>query len=127
MELGTSDLHWHVGSLVIAGKLLVVDVGYSFLTRDKTWAPCISSMESWPLGHEGSPNFSSCKELKYVLMYLHMLSCTKYILYRLPKRLLSLWNHLTAFHFIYSFHSYIQKKTDFTALSKSSHSETASC
>ena len=27
----------------------------SFLTRDRTQAPCIGSMKSWPLDHQGSP------------------------------------------------------------------------
>ena len=30
-------------------------VGSSSLTRDQTGAPCIGSMESYPLGHQGSP------------------------------------------------------------------------
>ena len=30
-------------------------VGSSSLTRDQTWAPCIGSMESYPLHHQGSP------------------------------------------------------------------------
>ena len=37
-------------------------VGSSFLTRDRTWAPCIGSAESYPLHHQGSPmleDFSS--------------------------------------------------------------------
>ena len=29
--------------------------GYSSPTRDRTWAPCIGSMESYPLDHQGSP------------------------------------------------------------------------
>ena len=33
-------------------------VGSSFSTRDRTWAPCIGSMESHPLDHEGSPGLS---------------------------------------------------------------------
>jgi len=28
------------------------------LTRDGTWAPCIGSLESWPLDHQGSPRVS---------------------------------------------------------------------
>ena len=27
-------------------------------TRDQTWAPCTGSMESYSLGHQGSPPFS---------------------------------------------------------------------
>ena len=27
----------------------------SSLTRDRTWAPCLGSLESWPPGHQGSP------------------------------------------------------------------------
>ena len=30
-------------------------VGSSSPTRDRTWAPCIGSMESYPLDHQGSP------------------------------------------------------------------------
>ena len=26
------------------------------LTRGQTWTPCIGSMESWPLDHQGSPS-----------------------------------------------------------------------
>ena len=32
---------WHTGS--------------SFLTRDRTWAPCLGNAESEPLHHQGSP------------------------------------------------------------------------
>ena len=38
---------WHARSLV---------VGSSFLTRDRTWASCIGSVESWPLDY-----LESCK------------------------------------------------------------------
>ena len=29
--------------------------GSSSLTRDRTWAPCMVSVESYPLDHQGSP------------------------------------------------------------------------
>ena len=32
-------------------------VGSSSLARNRTWAPCIGSMESYPLDHQGSPVF----------------------------------------------------------------------
>ena len=32
-------------------------VGSSSLTRDRTWDPCTGSMESWPLDHQGSPDW----------------------------------------------------------------------
>ena len=31
-------------------------MGSSSLARDRTWAPCIRSAESWPLDHQGSPH-----------------------------------------------------------------------
>ena len=34
-------------------------VGSSSLTRDRTWAPCIGSAESYPLHHQGSPTAES--------------------------------------------------------------------
>ena len=53
-----------MGSLVTARGLLScvmrtltcsTHVGSSFLTRDRTRAPCIGSVESYPLRHQGSP------------------------------------------------------------------------
>ena len=42
--------------LVVTCKLSrSMHVGSSSPTRDWTWAPCIRSMESYPLDHEGSP------------------------------------------------------------------------
>ena len=54
-------LHW---VLVAAGRFLScgmrtlscsMHVGSSSLTRDRNWAPCVGSMESYPLRHQGSP------------------------------------------------------------------------
>ena len=54
------------GLLVVARELLSCDMqalscgthaGSSSPTRDQTWAPCIRSAESYPLDHQGSPNF----------------------------------------------------------------------
>ena len=47
-------LHW---LFVAAGRLLScgMHVGSSSLTRDRTWAPCIGRVESYPLCHQGSP------------------------------------------------------------------------
>ena len=36
-------------------------VGSSSLSRDRTWAPCIATVESYPLCHQGSP--LTCKSL----------------------------------------------------------------
>ena len=46
-----------VGSLVAAHGFLSCSmyVGSSYLTRDRTHAPCIRSVESYPLCHQGSP------------------------------------------------------------------------
>ena len=55
---------WLTSSLVAACRLLScgmqtlscsMHVGSSSLTRDRTQAPCIGSMESYPLCHQGSP------------------------------------------------------------------------
>ena len=35
--------------------LLVAAYGIEFLPRDRTRAPCIGCLESWPLGHRASP------------------------------------------------------------------------
>ena len=32
-------------------------MGSSSLTRDQTWTPCIGSVESYPLHHQGSPGW----------------------------------------------------------------------
>ena len=48
------------GLLVAAYGLLScgMHVGSSFLTRDQTPAPCVGSVESYPLDHQGSPSLS---------------------------------------------------------------------
>ena len=53
LRCGTRDL------LLAACGLLscVTHVGSSSPTRDRTWAPCIGSAESYPLDHQGSPCF----------------------------------------------------------------------
>ena len=45
---------WMLQVLVAARRIFTVAVGSSLLTRDQTQAPCIGSMESWPLDHQGS-------------------------------------------------------------------------
>ena len=54
-------LYW---VLLVAGGLLScgmqtpscsMHVGSSSLTRDRTWAPCVGSVEYYPLCHQGSP------------------------------------------------------------------------
>ena len=49
---------WLAGSTVAACQLLScgMHVGSSFLTRDQTQAPCIGSVEPYPLHHQGSPS-----------------------------------------------------------------------
>ena len=49
---------WHAGSFLVAAHGLLscgMHVGSSSLTRDRTLAPCIGSVESYPLDHQGSP------------------------------------------------------------------------
>ena len=47
------------GIFIVACVLLScgMRVGSSSPTRDRTWAPCIVSVESYPLDHQGSPSF----------------------------------------------------------------------
>ena len=48
-------------------------VGSSSLTRDRTQAPCIGSVESYPLDHQGSPGplSFSLKHMQLVLFSFH--------------------------------------------------------
>ena len=55
-----------MGSLVVALRILScgmrtlscsMHMGSSSLTRDRTWAPSTGSAESYPLRHQGSPNY----------------------------------------------------------------------
>ena len=48
---------WLRWVLVAAGGFLScgLHVGSSSPARDRTWAPCIGSVESYPLRHQGSP------------------------------------------------------------------------
>ena len=39
-------------------------------TRDRTWAPCIGSVESYPLDHQGSPRRFFFFKIIYLLIYL---------------------------------------------------------
>ena len=41
--------------LAALGLSCGMHVRSSSLTRDRTWAPCIRSVESYPLDHQGSP------------------------------------------------------------------------
>ena len=50
MYLAVSGLHF--GMLEFPSWLW--HVGFSFLSRDQTWAPCTVA-QSWPLDHQGSP------------------------------------------------------------------------
>uniref|UniRef100_A0A8C0A3K3 Mediator of RNA polymerase II transcription subunit 21 n=1 Tax=Bos mutus grunniens TaxID=30521 RepID=A0A8C0A3K3_BOSMU len=43
--------------LVAACRIFTVAVGSSLLTRDQTQAPCVGSMESWPLDHQLADQF----------------------------------------------------------------------
>ena len=59
------------------------NVGCSSLTRDGTWPPCIGSLESQPLDHQGSPRvkFSDESIYHYHLLQLinRILQLSKYI------------------------------------------------
>ena len=41
--------------LAAPGLSCGMHAGSSSLTRDRTWAPCIGSAESYPLDHQGYP------------------------------------------------------------------------
>ena len=49
---------WHVGS--------------SSLTRDRTWAPCIGSVESYPLDHQGSPCCSFLSKMLTLCLWYNL-------------------------------------------------------
>ena len=64
---------WLLRVLVAAGRLLScsmrtlscgMHVGSSSLTRDRTRAPCIGSVESYPLHHQGSPSTYNIFKIK---------------------------------------------------------------
>ena len=59
-------LFWLRRVLVAACGLLSwgMHAGSSSPTRDRTRAPCIDSMESYPLDHQGSPQFDSFLAVK---------------------------------------------------------------
>ena len=68
-------------------------VGSSSLTRDRTWAPCIGSTESYPLDHQGSPSahflirlFGFFWWVVWVLCIFWILTLIRYIIckYLLP-------------------------------------------
>ena len=70
---------WLCRVLVVAGSLLScgmwtlscgMHVGSSSLTRDRAWAPCIVSVESYPLCHQGSPG-SVFHNLSYIIQYIY--------------------------------------------------------
>ena len=58
--------------LVVACGLLScgMHAGSSSPTRDRTWAPCIGSVESYPLGHQGSPRGVFCLFVFYLCSWL---------------------------------------------------------
>ena len=65
LSCGTRDLHCCMFLVVACGLLSCcmrtlscgMHVGSSSSTRDRTWAPCTGSMESYPLDHQGSPKW----------------------------------------------------------------------
>ena len=76
----------------LVAYLTFLYVGYSSPTRDQTWAPCIGSMESEPLDHQGSPQIQLLKRWsKYmkslgggtVYCFLHISVCLKYYTVRI--------------------------------------------
>ena len=48
-------LHWQADSFLLSPR----EAPFSSLMRDQTLAPCIGSVESGPLDHQGSPGVSS--------------------------------------------------------------------
>ena len=54
---GMQDLFVAACGLLVAacGLSCIMHVGSSSPTRDQTQAPCIASLESYPLDHQGSP------------------------------------------------------------------------
>ena len=48
-------LHWQADSFLLSPR----EAPFSSLMRDQTFAPCIGSVESGPLDHQGSPGVSS--------------------------------------------------------------------
>ena len=49
---------WHAGFLVEAcGLSCGMHAGSGSLIRDRTQGPCLGSMESHPLDHQGSPTY----------------------------------------------------------------------
>ena len=58
LSCGMWDLLVAAGSLLSCSMSTLscgMHVGSSSLTRDRTWAPCTGSMESYPLDYQGSP------------------------------------------------------------------------
>ena len=59
LSCGTRDLRCSMQDLQLQhADSLLQHVGSNSPTRDRTWAPCTGSMESYPLDHQGSPTFA---------------------------------------------------------------------
>ena len=67
LSCGTRDLRCGMRALSCG-----MHAGSSSPTRDRTWAPCIESMESYPPDHQGSPSFVIFQCLKISASHRHM-------------------------------------------------------
>ena len=54
-----------------------IHVGSNSLTRDRTWAPCVGSAESYPLCHQGSPQ--NPHFLKNLFIYFYFWLCWVFV------------------------------------------------
>ena len=52
-------------------QTLLLHMGSSSLTRDRTHPPCIGSTESWPLDHQGSPEFVLLTATSHAIRFLY--------------------------------------------------------